>query len=259
MGGTTRKIVTALQHGLSLQVFADQPVRKVREALCEDSQLERKSSKDKSRPTIELYLILYGSPEAYDKVDRFAISCGIFLQHPRHCDRNVLYQNPQCLSRKEGKPIFTNDLIDTINAAERQTLASLNPIELFTDNSEQEWLKEAHTPADLRTTLYKHQKQALTFMMQREEGWSLDGDHRDIWKKEYSPAGYFTYVNTITNMQQNKPPRDFRGGLLIDAPGLGKSLSIIALLAAEHQSMKHSSHQRSGTQTTLLVVPKTCE
>ena len=124
---------------------------------------------------------------------------------------------------------------------------------------EQEGLAEADSPLDLHTKLYKHQKQALTFMLQREEGWALGGHHKDIWKEERDIAGRPRYINTITSRSQYRPPPSFRGGLLIDAPGLGKSLSIIALIAADRRSASFARHGKGANLTTLLVVPKTCE
>jgi hypothetical protein len=35
----------------------------------------------------------------------------------------------------------------------------------------------------------RHQKQGLYFMSEREKGWALQGDRKDIWKAETSQAG----------------------------------------------------------------------
>lgn len=32
------------------------------------------------------------------------------------------------------------------------------------------------------TYMYRHQKQALTFMLEREKGWGYDQEYPDIWK-----------------------------------------------------------------------------
>ena len=54
-------------------------------------------------------------------------------------------------------------------------------------------------------------------------------------------------------------PDQFRGGLLIDAPGLGKSLIILALNVSDAESQEQNVPERAPPSTTLPVVPKTCE
>ena len=96
--------------------------------------------------------------------------------------------------------------------------------------------------------LYRHQKQALTFMLTRERGWALQNSHGDIWKQNLgkdSQRRYdfgrelihsllmTRYVNNVTGDSQLHPPPNFRGGILADAMGLGKTLSMIALIASD--------------------------
>jgi len=66
------------------------------------------------------------------------------------------------------------------------------------------------------------------------------------------------YEDVVTGQQLQNAPQ-FRGGLLIDAPGLGKTLSIIALLAHQKELLGKGANMSSERQTTLLVVPKTRE
>lgn len=134
---------------------------------------------------------------------------------------------------------------------------SSNPIDLFADVTLQDVLIDAEPPKALSTELYKHQKQALTFMAQREGGWAMDGHHKDIWKEEKDAFGQASYHNIISGLKQKRPPNQFKGGLLIDAPGLGKSLSILALLAYGVENSEPSSAGKPFSSTTLLIVPKT--
>ncbi|KAL8642194.1 MAG: hypothetical protein Q9228_001097 [Teloschistes exilis] len=94
------------------------------------------------------------------------------------------------------------------------------------------------------------------FMMQRESGWALDGRYQDIWKAETDEQGQKLYSNYITGQTQMRPPEQFRGGLLIDAPGLGKSLSILALIAADLEGWNDPDRRPNARRQTLLVVPK---
>ena len=196
----------------------------------------------------------------FEKVGTFAAKCHLYLQHPRYCDRNVPYRNPHCLSPEDGRVISTFDLQASpsfINCPETEIYA--NPIDLFADATEQDVLSDAQPPQNLSTELYKHQKQALTFMMQRERGWAMDGHHKDIWREEQDCFGRSMYQNLISGMKQRTKPNQFQGGLLIDAPGLGKSLSIIALISSDAERESQSVQVDAPLSTTLLVVPKTCE
>ncbi|MCJ1252016.1 hypothetical protein MMC30_009254 [Trapelia coarctata] len=133
-----------------------------------------------------------------------------------------------------------------------------NPIDLFADSAEQEDLAVTHSPRALRTELYKHQKQALTFMLLREKGWALKSEQRkDIWKAETDATGRRVFKNTISGQKQVKPPEDFRGGLLIDAPGLGKSLSIISLILSTKANSGWKGPADAPLAATLLIAPKT--
>ena len=74
------------------------------------------------------------------------------------------------------------------------------------------------------------------------------------------------YVNNVTGEASNLPPPDFRGGILADAMGLGKTLSIIALVAStlrepdrpqkwEGSERSHGDCTSQYRQPTLIVVP----
>lgn len=75
-----------------------------------------------------------------------------------------------------------------------------------------------------------------------------------------------SYVNTVTGAYQDSPPPDFRGGLLADQMGLGKSLSMISLILSNPASDLKTAEPAylnslgsddavSLVKTTLLVVP----
>lgn len=81
-----------------------------------------------------------------------------------------------------------------------------------------------------------------------------------------SPTDYFRFTNTITNQQQKSPPPELRGGLLADQMGLGKSLSMISLIAAHpavNMDLEAFAGCAPGKQTpvkaTLLIVPYPCK
>ena len=73
------------------------------------------------------------------------------------------------------------------------------------------------------------------------------------------------YLNLVTGETSKLPPPDFRGGILADAMGLGKTLTVLALLAfrqAPQPSRSWEDHDWSSpectshsSRTTLVVVP----
>ena len=74
-------------------------------------------------------------------------------------------------------------------------------------------------------------------------------------------------MNNITNTSQFREPNPFRGGILADFMGLGKSCSMIALIASDFQDdalprvipSPITSKSMLEVPTTLLVVPLSCK
>ena len=258
-----QKVVGVLQREISLELFADRNTAQTEKPVRKHVETKHKTQ-HASKPPLELFAVLYGPSKLFELVGAFAAKCHLHLQHPRHCNRNVPYRNPHCLSPENDRIVYTLDLENVLGFETGfVTEISTDYIDLFADCAEQDPLSDAKTPQAVRTELYKHQKQALTFMMQRERGWAMDGHRKDIWKEVQDSPARTLFHNVISGTKQTRPPDQFRGGLLIDAPGLGKSLSIIALLASGFQSLHHSQRQSPFTEessfTTLLVVPKTCQ
>ena len=74
------------------------------------------------------------------------------------------------------------------------------------------------------------------------------------------------YSNHVTCQTSDQPPPEFQGGILADAMGLGKTLTIIALIALtsngsnRFKNWDNSEHPRpacvlQSPKTTLVVVP----
>jgi SWI/SNF-related matrix-associated actin-dependent regulator of chromatin subfamily A3 len=78
---------------------------------------------------------------------------------------------------------------------------------------------------------------------------------------------YTRYTNNITNVNQPCEPTPFRGGILADFMGLGKSCSMIALIVNDLTEGPLPKFVPSpgmlgtvyGVPTTLLVVPLPCK
>lgn len=247
------KIIDVLQREITVYLFADS----FSTGFNKISKSNKASKESRLLPTLKLCAILYGPAALCEPVGIFAAKCNLYLQHPRHCTWNVPYRNPQSLPSEDGGTVYTFDLKDMVDGCSPGLEVSTNPIDLFADATVPDALEEANTPYALSTELYKHQKQALTFMAQRERGWAINGQHKDIWKEEKDTLGRLSYQNIISGLMQTTPPHQFRGGLLIDAPGLGKSLSILALITSGIGSRVSRTSDHEDSSTTLVIVPKT--
>jgi SWI/SNF-related matrix-associated actin-dependent regulator of chromatin subfamily A3 len=72
------------------------------------------------------------------------------------------------------------------------------------------------------------------------------------------------YTNLVTENSQRTEPQESRGGLLADQMGLGKSLTMISLIASNPALLSSSVvFTAQGTtrriKSTLIVVPYSCE
>jgi len=104
-------------------------------------------------------------------------------------------------------------------------------------------------PSGLLVTLRPHQKTALKWMLEREEGGKI-GTNDTLWEKFHFNDAQKTpfFVNFYTGRASfaSRPEVEpLRGGILADEMGLGKTISILALLLAKKEE--------SGA--TLIVCP----
>ncbi|KAJ0423597.1 SNF2 family N-terminal domain-containing protein [Aspergillus carlsbadensis] len=256
--------VLAQEEGIELQI----QLRREKRA--------RKASGNKGKAgvlvSLKLNVIVYGPVDLFEDIGDFIQENGYYLQEPSHCDRNVPYRNPHCMSGDDDEVPFTFDLErredDFVPAKVPDLLFGLETCEV---------LPEDYDPPGLATSLYSHQKQALTFMKRRENGWLLQHPGSDVWSSEISATGERNYINNITGDLVHHRPPVFRGGILADDMGLGKTLTMIALIASgypEPQAQEKETgfcqvpleraclsqplgggHQLEYAPSTLLVVP----
>ncbi|CAG8975824.1 hypothetical protein HYALB_00009404 [Hymenoscyphus albidus] len=206
-----------------------------------------------------LNAILFGREDLEDKVGDYLAKHKQYLQDPRGCEKCVPYRNPHVMPPEHGEIVMSDSFDKVCGEVDTQIeRLDIGPDLLAQLMDEGTPLHETQPSDIIKTPLFPHQTQALTFMIQREEG-TLKASF--IRTHLPSFADQASYIKNVNGYCSAKAPPDFRGGLLADDMGLGKTLSMIALIASTKKSSTLSSntepsHQIPGpTTATLLVVP----
>nr|XP_009940725.1 PREDICTED: helicase-like transcription factor [Opisthocomus hoazin] len=100
---------------------------------------------------------------------------------------------------------------------------------LFEDLKEDDQTCEMEATEAVGTLLLPHQKQALAWMVSRENS----NDLPPFWEERSN-----LYYNILTNFAEKQRPESVLGGILADDMGLGKTLTTIALILTNFQDGK---------------------
>jgi SNF2 family DNA or RNA helicase len=88
----------------------------------------------------------------------------------------------------------------------------------------------------LALRLYPHQVRGVLWMLEHERH-QPKGEPRPYFQAVRTEVGRVCFINEVTGAIPDKPPpalRDCRGGLLCDEPGLGKTITVLALVLRTH-------------------------
>ncbi|KAK6366537.1 hypothetical protein LTS17_010623 [Exophiala oligosperma] len=200
-----------------------------------------------------LSVILYGPNNMADRVAEWLDSLKMYLQIPGACDRDVPYINPHCLTSNRESIVYTSELPSdlSVKADEGQNFSD----DPFGDLYNSSVFELAPQPSAIASRLHDHQRQALTFMIERENGWNLSGTRMDIWKSHITAFGDKRYKNTVCGLTQGHPPENFQGGIIADEMGLGKTCTMLALIAANPFQFATYPRNSECAKSTLIVVP----
>jgi len=138
-------------------------------------------------------------------------------------------------AKEEVKGLNFPQLVGT-RAKARETPRESDLENLFEPPVAYEQMPVAAVPHDLKTELYEHQRKALFWMTTREEALTAEQARERgvpcLWVRELTKRGVVRYRNQITNMTVTEPPKLPRGGVLADDMGMGKTITLVALLLA---------------------------
>ncbi|KAL1687389.1 SNF2 family N-terminal domain-containing protein [Schizophyllum commune] len=105
--------------------------------------------------------------------------------------------------------------------------------ELFKSLQGGDNLPETEPAQEVATTLYPHQKQALTFLLQREREITCeDGNYSSLWQLRTNVHTLQkSWFHAVTNKIVNEEPNEAKSAILADDMGLGKTITCVSLIA----------------------------
>jgi hypothetical protein len=137
---------------IETQVFVSSPTAPV----------SGKQNSANCRKTSSASVIVYGPIDLFEDIGSFFQECGLYLQDPVGCDRNVQYCNPHRLSAPDAQMQSTFDLgliPGDVSVKQLQDIDSLDQLISSKD------LPEMDTPHLLRTQLLPYFAPLLLFSM----------------------------------------------------------------------------------------------
>lgn len=234
---------------------------------------------------VSMTLQLYCLRNHADNVGRYLKKQGCQLEEPRFELRKHDYYNPQT-----GAFVNKTDLMQPQIEQQMQQASNVAPTNYALRSAEEiradvldvfdtiltgtDEVPERKPSSLIKTELYPHQKQALHFMVDREQDHSsvADDNRKDsLWKPQVQDNGRKLYRHVITGEENDMRPPQSLGGILADEMGLGKTLSILSLIcddsslaAAKDFAQKKPAPIPQGSQllqpvinsrATLLICP----
>ncbi|OAG19999.1 hypothetical protein CC77DRAFT_937415 [Alternaria alternata] len=206
-----------------LEVFA--PIRAIQDTIGR--------AKREKEAVIRVQVNVYGPPAAANEIGRELSQHKLYLQRPAYVKDGTRYSNPHMLTLPE----FENSMTVTRPSLE-ETVPEKPSLQTFKNTIQDVYssltrdrdLSGLEGDERLHTTLLLHQKTALAFMMQREDG--PIPEKYALWKAT-EEEGVQCYRHAVSNARcrlfRMFKPEETGGGILADEMGMGKTLSILAL------------------------------
>ncbi|KAI1386263.1 SNF2 family N-terminal domain-containing protein [Hypoxylon trugodes] len=196
---------------------------------------------ESGRPTSTRYtldLMLYGPRKSSKPVAKHLSQRNIWLRNPPRVDNGIKYENPQLVEGPRPPPAVKEQPRMVPTTVPSQTMRSVEEIRsevmgVFDSLTKNEELPEMEPCSLVQTELLKHQKQGLYFMTNKEQPRQFDNEGKiadSFWQLRLV-NGQNAYYNVITGHTARGPPPETYGGILADMMGLGKTLSILSLVA----------------------------
>lgn len=184
-----------------------------------------------------LDIVLYGRIRYTRNVGAWLAKHSLRLIAPNIVQKGIKVYNPHVTEyRPPAAKVYPTDAQGALVSSVNKTVEAMRSeiMGVFDSLTRSEDLPMAEPSAVIITPLLKHQRQGLFFMMAREDLRHNDPNDTTMvsfWQKKIHNHE-MKYYNVITQHYQKEPPPETRGGILADMMGLGKTLSILSLIAS---------------------------
>ncbi|KAM0789050.1 hypothetical protein ACM66B_003113 [Microbotryomycetes sp. NB124-2] len=205
---------------------------------------------------LPLRLLLFARTNEVPFVSDTLEKQAIYLEHPPTYNpkmhQDAPYQNPHNPGANSRDAERRRNQFMSGMMGGSGFVKSVNNVEVQREQVESVWkslksgpdLPEVEPPAIVRTKLYPHQKQALSFLLDREKLQEIpEKDPKDgrnptrvsLWERQQDPFGRVKgWKNLVSDLEiaGEAPPPQARGAILADDMGLGKTIVVISLVAS---------------------------
>lgn len=228
--------------------------------------------------SIKVNAILYCYDMVTKTVGRFLSTKQLFLLKPTQVDNGkdgaMRIVNPQVPQVYRDQPIGSSTRATQTSYTTRTTEQITRDVTTMFDKLvTNEQLPEKEANADIiGTPLLAHQKQGLHFLTDHESHDQTEAvrDDKDakfsLWKNTTKVNGKEVWYNVITGHEESEKPPPVYGGILADMMGLGKTLSVLSLVAssidaAQSFKIKQAPRElqdqgvRRNARGTLVICP----
>ncbi|KAL7924430.1 SNF2 family N-terminal domain-containing protein [Trichoderma austrokoningii] len=215
---------------------------------------------------------LYGPRCAAKEVGDTLSHGKLWLQKSNHMKRGVIYDNPHFLQLEMNgvaiqptQPVSQARNEGPTGKQKRQDRLQKMVEEVYKSIDRSRDLKTVDGGDRVTQELLKHQQEALGFMLERETG-EINERYR-LWEAKLLDDGTEEYRHRITKtkIKNGIRPDERGGGILADEMGMGKSLSILALIMKTLEDGKSWAEQQESStiveeeiqrsRSTLVIVP----
>ncbi|KAJ3135495.1 hypothetical protein HDU90_003898 [Geranomyces variabilis] len=210
--------------------------------------------------TAPLNIIIIGPLPLANKLGSHLAACNISLQEVTRSLGNIRYYNPQRVkmagigAANPNAPGYSSAWCRSSRAETPSAEDVKSQIDaVYNAITSAENLGQADPDEALATSLYKHQKQALYFMTERERPVNFASNtdcKRSLWAMK---DGSFTSV--VTGGILRTIPTQALGGILADDMGLGKTIETIALILTNRPASAATPPRNPGPSAPASPQP----